>query len=244
VPVRPMPEYRRRLPHFQPEETYLFLTWRLWVSLPKMPASVPHPNRRPSVCGSKPGVGPSLLRTPLVKTASDCRPGRRGDSDWRGRETLLRTRRLGGHAQSRAPADPTQGSGTGADEMAKGIDCTKCQFTSRTNRATVLAGRVIRPLRAPFDTTRPNHRLHRGEPCVSRTGQLGRALAVVQRGLAGATACPTQIFLLIQMYKLQKRVLKYPFSPRKSLILGKKRVLLCRFCFIGEDLCGTEKRDR
>ena len=37
-----MPEYRRRLPHFQPEETYLFLTWRLWGSLPKMLALVPH----------------------------------------------------------------------------------------------------------------------------------------------------------------------------------------------------------
>jgi len=29
-----MPEYRRRLPHFQPENAYLFLTWRLWGSLP------------------------------------------------------------------------------------------------------------------------------------------------------------------------------------------------------------------
>jgi REP element-mobilizing transposase RayT len=29
-----MPEYRRRLPHFHPNEAYLFLTWRLWGSLP------------------------------------------------------------------------------------------------------------------------------------------------------------------------------------------------------------------
>ena len=29
-----MSEYRRRLPHFQPNDAYLFLTWRLWVSLP------------------------------------------------------------------------------------------------------------------------------------------------------------------------------------------------------------------
>jgi putative DNA methylase len=30
----PMPEYHRRLPHFHPEDCYLFLTWRLWGSLP------------------------------------------------------------------------------------------------------------------------------------------------------------------------------------------------------------------
>jgi putative transposase len=29
-----MPEYRRRLPHLQPENAYLFRTWRLWGSLP------------------------------------------------------------------------------------------------------------------------------------------------------------------------------------------------------------------
>jgi putative transposase len=29
-----MSEYHRRLPHFHPENAYLFLTWRLWGSLP------------------------------------------------------------------------------------------------------------------------------------------------------------------------------------------------------------------
>ena len=29
-----MPEYRRRLPHFQPDGIYVFLTWRLWGSVP------------------------------------------------------------------------------------------------------------------------------------------------------------------------------------------------------------------
>ena len=29
-----MSEYRRRLPHLHPEDAYLFLTWRLWGSLP------------------------------------------------------------------------------------------------------------------------------------------------------------------------------------------------------------------
>ena len=30
-----MPEYRRRLPHFHPNGSYVFLTWRLWGSLPR-----------------------------------------------------------------------------------------------------------------------------------------------------------------------------------------------------------------
>ena len=29
-----MPDYRRRLPHFHPDNAYLFITWRLWGSLP------------------------------------------------------------------------------------------------------------------------------------------------------------------------------------------------------------------
>jgi REP element-mobilizing transposase RayT len=35
-----MAEYRRRLPHFQPEGEYLFVTWRLHGSLPVAPADV------------------------------------------------------------------------------------------------------------------------------------------------------------------------------------------------------------
>ena len=30
-----MPEYGRRLPHFHPADAYLFLTWRLYESLPR-----------------------------------------------------------------------------------------------------------------------------------------------------------------------------------------------------------------
>jgi putative transposase len=29
-----MAEYRRKLPHFHPDDAWLFLTWRLWGSLP------------------------------------------------------------------------------------------------------------------------------------------------------------------------------------------------------------------
>jgi REP element-mobilizing transposase RayT len=39
-----MPEYRRRLPHFQPEDARLFLTWRLWGSLPPQTEPVLYPS--------------------------------------------------------------------------------------------------------------------------------------------------------------------------------------------------------
>jgi hypothetical protein len=35
-----MPEYQRKLPHFHPDDTWLFLTWRLWGSLPAKPDSI------------------------------------------------------------------------------------------------------------------------------------------------------------------------------------------------------------
>jgi REP element-mobilizing transposase RayT len=37
-----MLEYRRRLPHLQPDGVHLFLTWRLWGSLPAKPEILRH----------------------------------------------------------------------------------------------------------------------------------------------------------------------------------------------------------
>jgi len=39
-----MPEYERRLPHFHPDDTWLFLTWRLWGSLPARADPIVYPN--------------------------------------------------------------------------------------------------------------------------------------------------------------------------------------------------------
>jgi putative transposase len=35
-----MPEYQRRLPHFHPDDSWVFLTWRLWGSLPAKEDSI------------------------------------------------------------------------------------------------------------------------------------------------------------------------------------------------------------
>src|SRR5580704_1899727 len=40
-----MPEYRRRLPHFHPNDAPLFLTWRLWGSLPAIADPIIYPTR-------------------------------------------------------------------------------------------------------------------------------------------------------------------------------------------------------
>jgi putative transposase len=37
-----MPEYKRRLPHFHPDDSPIFLTWRLWGSLPIKVDTPPH----------------------------------------------------------------------------------------------------------------------------------------------------------------------------------------------------------
>jgi hypothetical protein len=37
-----MPEYQRKLPHFHPDGAWLFLTWRLWGSMPAHADSIIH----------------------------------------------------------------------------------------------------------------------------------------------------------------------------------------------------------
>lgn len=39
-----MPEYRRKLPHFHPDQSYLFITWRLFGTLPRTAGAVLHSN--------------------------------------------------------------------------------------------------------------------------------------------------------------------------------------------------------
>ena len=43
LPTLQVPEYRRRLPHFHPDDRYLFLTWRLWGSLPAPADGIVYP---------------------------------------------------------------------------------------------------------------------------------------------------------------------------------------------------------
>jgi len=45
-----MPDYRRRLPHFHPAGAYMFLTWRLWGTLPARLGSIDLPPAGGTAC--------------------------------------------------------------------------------------------------------------------------------------------------------------------------------------------------
>ena len=66
-----MPEYQRRLPHFQPVGTYLFLTWRLRGSLPRRANTMVYPTAGHAFVAQdraldQPSSGPQWLRHPRI----------------------------------------------------------------------------------------------------------------------------------------------------------------------------------
>jgi type I restriction enzyme R subunit/putative DNA methylase len=66
-----MLEYRRRLPHFHPDNAYLFLTWRLWGSLPAHLPSRPYLTPGHAFVAAdrsldREGVGPVWLKDPRI----------------------------------------------------------------------------------------------------------------------------------------------------------------------------------
>jgi hypothetical protein len=128
----------------------------------------------------------------MAERLSDCRSGGSSHSNRRWRTAFLSTFRLGGDAEPRTLADSPSGPHPWADEMVERIDGQKRKPDSGPDRAALLAGRVLRSLPTPFESSRPHRRLYRGKSGQSRIGVLCGALAMVQRGLAGETACPTK----------------------------------------------------
>jgi hypothetical protein len=66
-----MAEYHRRLPHYHPEDAYLFLTWRLWGSLPSKLRTRTHPNAGHAFVAAdralhQAGHGPVWLKDPQI----------------------------------------------------------------------------------------------------------------------------------------------------------------------------------
>ena len=66
-----MLEYRRRLPHFQPDHVYIFLTWRLFGSRPSIRAKGSYPTPGHAFVAADraldhPGSGPQWLRDPRI----------------------------------------------------------------------------------------------------------------------------------------------------------------------------------
>src|ERR1035437_9262262 len=187
-----MPDYRRRLPHFHPQDAYVFLTWRLWGTLPLRVDSAARPTAGHAFVAQdramdRCAVGPLWLQNPyianLVAEAILIGQGERRFYE------LCAWVVMPNHCSS---AHPSPGSHCGTDALAEGIDLAERQPNPGADRAAVLAGRVFRSLPARFEADRANRRIYRGQPGFSRLGALGGMLAVVQRGLAGETACPTK----------------------------------------------------
>jgi REP element-mobilizing transposase RayT len=70
-PARPDMEYRRRLPHLQPADVYVFLTWRLWGSLPSGREHVRYPTPGHAFVAADRALdnnrlGPQWLRDPRI----------------------------------------------------------------------------------------------------------------------------------------------------------------------------------
>ena len=66
-----MLEYRRRLPHFHPDHAYIFLTGRLFGSLPAIHARGSYPTPGHAFVAADrpldhPGSGPQWLRDPRI----------------------------------------------------------------------------------------------------------------------------------------------------------------------------------
>ena len=110
------------MPHFHPEDAYLFLTWRLWGSLPveadsTLYATPGHAFAAQDRVLDRRASGPLWLKDPLA-----CRPGLKRHFDGRLREALLSSLCLGGNAEPRPFADSPQGRTAGADEMVERIN--------------------------------------------------------------------------------------------------------------------------
>src|ERR1035437_1713442 len=187
-----MPDYRRRLPHFHPQDAYVFLTWRLWGTLPLRVDSAARPTAGHAFVAQdramdRCAVGPLWLQNPYIANlvAEAILIGQ-------GERRFYEFCAWGGDAEPCSSAHPSPGSHCGTDALAEGIDLAERQPNPGADRAAVLAGRVFRSLPARFEADRANRRIYRGQPGFSRLGALGGMLAVVQRGLAGETACPTK----------------------------------------------------
>jgi hypothetical protein len=147
---------------------------------------------RPSVRGAGPHSRSTAFGSALAQGPSYYRTGIECHSARRLQPRFLSSGSLGRDAEPRAFADYAPGAHPCNDAMAKGINGPKRQSNIRPDWAAVLAGRILGPLPAHAPANRPDRGLHREEPGFGRAGVFPRAVAVVQRRMAGENACPTK----------------------------------------------------
>jgi hypothetical protein len=110
----------------------------------------------------------------------------------RHRKVLLPPVCLGSHAEPRAFAHPSVGTGPTANALVEGIDGQRRKPDLEPNRATVLPRRIIRSLPTRSPCIRTDYSLHRAKSHISRLGFLRTKLAMVQRRMERESNSPTQ----------------------------------------------------
>jgi len=149
------------------------------------------PNSRKSLRRDGPFLGPACLGTDVAPRSAHRGSGGYGDHDRRLRAALLSTLCMGGDAKPRAFTGGSSGSGPGADAIAQRLNGPRRESDPGSHRTAVLARRVIRPLLTECRPSQSHHSLHRGEPGFGGSGECCGGVAVVERRMAGGTACPT-----------------------------------------------------
>ena len=197
-----MPDYRRRLPHFHPQDAYVFLTWRLWGTLPLRADSTGLPtaghafvvqDRAMDRCA----VGPLWLRNPhianLVAEAILIGEGERRFYE------LCAWVVMPNHVHLLIlPQVP----GRGTDALAERIDRAERQPNPGRTGQPFWQDESLSIITCARRANRADHSIHRGQPgfaglarsaeCWPWSSAGWQAKPPAPRGLAGETACPTK----------------------------------------------------
>ena len=149
-----MADYQRRLPHFHPSDAWLFLTWRLWGTVPANGNADAYPTPGHALVAGdrvldRRASGPLWLRDPrIADLVSDTILI--GDCERRFYR-LCAWVVMPNHVHLPIRPRPC------ADERAERIDRQKRKPNPGTNRAAVLAGREFRSLPPSFESDRADH---------------------------------------------------------------------------------------
>ena len=149
-------------------------------------------NSRPRLRSARPYSRQTLVGAAMAQRSQNRQTGVSGHSDRRSRTRFLSPRCLGGDAEPCAFANPSARPHSGNHAMVEGINRQSCKSDPRSNGTTVLAGRILGSLSAQAETNRQGGALYRKESGLSGAGRRLGKLGLVQRRMAGGTACPTK----------------------------------------------------
>src|ERR1017187_3467339 len=176
-----MLEYRRRLPHFQPDDVYVFLTWRLCGSLPANRQRATYPTAGHAFVATDRALdchrsGPLWLKDPRI-AALVVKAIRIGESDKLFYELcawVVMPNHV--HLLIQPKADLPV-----ITRWLKGSTARGANQSAGAHRTTVLAGRIVRSLGKGRQGVRPHLPIHRGQPSDCGSGRFRGTLAMVKR---------------------------------------------------------------